>query len=444
MQVTISRNNQQFGPYTVDEINLYLKEGSLLPTDYAWHDGLTEWIILTNIEGVTSQTELVAAHTHPPSNIDSKVIREATPALREFLELSCLYLAAADQQFTTEEQQWVDENFGQGASERFTANFATAQWDQIFIRIHELTMAIPKHESDLIAEHIESFLKKLLSVDGWDSEEADRLKNYITYITDLGISVKQSKPESLIDPKPITSEPPKEQDADEIDAPIKLAINEINIELGSPLPPILSEGVCQIEIKPIDEYPPIYSHYKEYESTYGPYVFEKVYTYDYEGKNPEFYFEGAEAARYSHDDLKWVWTVCYASKKQNEKLKKAGVNFGESAITFKQAAWAIEKLDEAKKVVAAKKRAINAVKPATKNTLKKMDELGVKYKEEVTRAEADRLIEKHWEKVAKDEFKTNLKLAKERGLDVDSKIDPFELSELIHDDAAPTPEQNKN
>ena len=73
--------------------------------------------------------------------------------------------------------------------------------------------------------------------------------------------------------------------------------------------------------------------------------------------------------------------------------------------------------------MAAKKRAINAVKPATKNTLKKMDELGVKYKEEVTRAEADRLIEKHWEKVAKDEFKTNLKLAKERGLDVDSKID---------------------
>ena len=37
----------------------------------------------------------------------------------------------------------------------------------------------------------------------------------------------------------------------------------------------------------------------------------------------------------------------------------------------------LEKLDEAKKVVAAKKRAINAVKPATKNTLKKMDELGV-------------------------------------------------------------------
>ena len=115
MQVTISRNDQQFGPYTVDEINLYLEEGSLLPTDYAWYDGLTEWIILTKVEGVTYQSEAVAAHTHPPCNIDPKAIREATPALREFLELSCLYLAAADQQFTTEEQQWVDENFGQGA-----------------------------------------------------------------------------------------------------------------------------------------------------------------------------------------------------------------------------------------------------------------------------------------------------------------------------------------
>ena len=262
------------------------------------------------------------------------------------------------------------------------------------------------------------------------------------YLADIGINVKQSESESISDSKPVADETSTEQKADTIDAPIKLAVNEINIELGTPMPPMLPGGIAQIEIKPIDEYPQIYSHYKQFESTHGPYVFEKVYTYDYEGKNPEFYFEGAENTRYSHDDLKRIWGVCYASKKQNEKLKKAGVNFDESAITFKQATWAIDKLNVAKKEVAAKKRAINAVKPATKNTLKKMDELGVKYKEGVTRAEADRLIEKHWEKVAKDEFKKNLQLAKERGHDVDSKIDSFDLSELIHEDAAPTPEQN--
>ena len=60
-----------------------------------------------------------------------------------------------------------------------------------------------------------------------------------------------------------------------------------------------------------------------------------------------------------------------------------------------------------------KKTGYKSVKPATKYI--KMDELGVKYKEGVTRAEADRLIEKHWKRWL-DEFKTNLKLAKEKAL----------------------------
>jgi len=38
MQVTINRTGQQMGPYTVEQINEYLAQGSLLPTDYAWQN----------------------------------------------------------------------------------------------------------------------------------------------------------------------------------------------------------------------------------------------------------------------------------------------------------------------------------------------------------------------------------------------------------------------
>ena len=52
MQVTISRDGQQMGPYTVDQINDYLSQGSLLPADYAWHEGLPDWVPVTQISGV--------------------------------------------------------------------------------------------------------------------------------------------------------------------------------------------------------------------------------------------------------------------------------------------------------------------------------------------------------------------------------------------------------
>ena len=53
MQVTLNRDGQQMGPYTVEQINEYLALGTLLPTDYAWHEGLPDWVPVTEISGVT-------------------------------------------------------------------------------------------------------------------------------------------------------------------------------------------------------------------------------------------------------------------------------------------------------------------------------------------------------------------------------------------------------
>jgi hypothetical protein len=452
MEILISRNGEQMGPYTLEEVNGYLTQGALVPTDQAWHEGLSEWISISQISGVVTQPSPIQS-MEEPLRLGAKTIQTASSEMREFLELSCLYLAASDQQFTGVEQEWIDASFGHGTADRFLASLASTQWEEVFARINELAGLIPAHEMQIISGGIEDFLKELLSVDGWDSEEKERLDGFMKYLADMGMQVNQDTTDvPPILPQAIPQKPLKRETEETVeydDDPLKVAINELSATLrGSLSTESVGSGFSlpffgpSIPLKPIDKYAEIHTHYKEHDSHYGPYDFEKAASYDWEGKNPVIRFEG-ESKWHSIGVIKGVWDKCYASKKQTEKLKKAGVDFDDSAITFKQATWAIDKLNVAKKEVAAKKRAINAVKPATKNTLKKMDELGVKYKEGVTRAEADRLIEKHWEKIAKDEFKKNLKLAKERGLDVDSKIDPFDLSELIHEDAAPTPEQDK-
>ena len=46
MHLYISRNGEQNGPYTLEEVQGYLAEGILLPDDLAWHEGLEGWISL--------------------------------------------------------------------------------------------------------------------------------------------------------------------------------------------------------------------------------------------------------------------------------------------------------------------------------------------------------------------------------------------------------------
>ncbi len=54
MMIHISREGQQFGPYSLEEVNTYLADGSLLPTDIGWIEGAPEWMPITQIPGVAS------------------------------------------------------------------------------------------------------------------------------------------------------------------------------------------------------------------------------------------------------------------------------------------------------------------------------------------------------------------------------------------------------
>ena len=52
MKIHINRKGQKMGPFPLDQVNLHLENGSLLPNDSAWHDGMADWVLLSDVIGV--------------------------------------------------------------------------------------------------------------------------------------------------------------------------------------------------------------------------------------------------------------------------------------------------------------------------------------------------------------------------------------------------------
>ncbi len=61
MQIHISRDGEQFGPYPLEQVNEYLAAGNLLPTDQAWYEGAPGWMPLPAVEGVNAPVFAPAA-----------------------------------------------------------------------------------------------------------------------------------------------------------------------------------------------------------------------------------------------------------------------------------------------------------------------------------------------------------------------------------------------
>jgi hypothetical protein len=57
MEIHIIRDGEQWGPFSIEEINEELEEGTLSHDGLAWHDGLTDWTAIRNIAGITSRRE---------------------------------------------------------------------------------------------------------------------------------------------------------------------------------------------------------------------------------------------------------------------------------------------------------------------------------------------------------------------------------------------------
>ena len=78
MQYRVSRNDQEFGPYTLEELQRYVAEGSVLPNDYVFNG--VEWVLVSQFledpqKGMaTSQSISSIANLAPQNNFSNEHI----------------------------------------------------------------------------------------------------------------------------------------------------------------------------------------------------------------------------------------------------------------------------------------------------------------------------------------------------------------------------------
>ncbi len=70
MLVHIQRDGQQFGPYTLEDLNAHLASGALLPTDYAWYEGAANWMAMSDVPGVVLPGVALVSPNSPMVPVD--------------------------------------------------------------------------------------------------------------------------------------------------------------------------------------------------------------------------------------------------------------------------------------------------------------------------------------------------------------------------------------
>ena len=48
-EIYLTRDGQQYGPYSPEQLKVSLSEGTVNPSDLAWHEGMTDWVPLSTI-----------------------------------------------------------------------------------------------------------------------------------------------------------------------------------------------------------------------------------------------------------------------------------------------------------------------------------------------------------------------------------------------------------
>ena len=80
MQIYLARDNQQAGPYTLEELNQMLSQQQVLLTDLIWHKGMSEW------KPVAEVTH--GQYVYTPAQMPSTAIVEPVPTTRSAVNLS--------------------------------------------------------------------------------------------------------------------------------------------------------------------------------------------------------------------------------------------------------------------------------------------------------------------------------------------------------------------
>ena len=72
MNYKVRRNNQEYGPYTLEELQQYAAEGNILPNDYAYDS--TKWLTVSELLASSNETATRMLHIPSSSNIAPQTI----------------------------------------------------------------------------------------------------------------------------------------------------------------------------------------------------------------------------------------------------------------------------------------------------------------------------------------------------------------------------------
>ena len=96
MNIFVNKDGQQHGPFTAEQVRHELKIGAFSATDYAWHEGLTDWIPLDSLFTPPASAPPVSA---PPVSADRTTKSTLTPLI-----VTLLILASGGYYFWTSSQ----------------------------------------------------------------------------------------------------------------------------------------------------------------------------------------------------------------------------------------------------------------------------------------------------------------------------------------------------
>ena len=66
MKIYLYKNDEQFGPYTLEQVQAFIETKSFRPTDSAWYEGGEDWTTLSQVPGVVFTAENLHQHLVPP------------------------------------------------------------------------------------------------------------------------------------------------------------------------------------------------------------------------------------------------------------------------------------------------------------------------------------------------------------------------------------------
>lgn len=88
MQIFVGKNGQQLGPFSLEEINRKLADGTFAGTDLGWYEGAAGWAALSSIAGVVVSAPAAPATPAPvtvtpaPAPVPAQVPRASTPIVQ--------------------------------------------------------------------------------------------------------------------------------------------------------------------------------------------------------------------------------------------------------------------------------------------------------------------------------------------------------------------------